>query len=1042
MVGFTTNRMGSFLQPYDIVLIADDDHEFGLHGRMKTKASNTQITLREPIYLEAGISYRISFTDIDLNKGEYTVATSDVAPGQSGLLSAVTVTGTLPAAAVPEAVFVVHQVGTNIAPKPFRVIDLEVDEDNGDEVKITAVEVNRAKWSYIDGLTDAVENVGFYDLETSQIPLAVTNARVSSTALASGSRVIRNLDFAWDESASPFVTRYRLSMSSNGGPMTELATVSSLRYEWTDVVPANYVFQIEPVGKNGLMGHPTVFEHQMISESETLVPDISGLTMFNSGLVNPDGTYVSMLSVTWNPVTDVPVSEYQIEYKDSTSATWQSTSRNLPAFEINNPKVGATYEVGVRAVADAAIARNWSYASMQVVGDVTPPPAPTNWTGISSFDSVTLKGDVSPAPDFKAFRLYGSTAGSTTLVFLAEQSGNVFQRVISAGDSYTRYKISAVDFTGNESEKTEYITAIAITIGGAVTPAIPTGLSLQTSLVANGMSKITATWAAGALAVVNYHLTIRQGSGNKVPATAATNSYEWVVPSNQTFYVAVRAVNAFSMASNYTNEVMVVSASDTIAPAVPTALAATPGFETVWLNWTPNVEADMDHYEIFESATTTTPTLGATPTFTSTAATFVRSGLDGPAVTKHYWVRSVDTSGNKSAWSARVAATPTTIDVNITTEKLANLVDATSFASGIKPVEVVSALPAAPHVQGRMVILTTDNKLYRNTGSGWTAAVPAVDITGTLNNAQIAGLEASKITGQLSNAQISQIAAAKISGQLTNNQLADIEAAKITGQLVQAQIAAQSIDASKFTSGIKPVETVATLPAAPHIAGRMVYLTSDKKLYRNTGTGWTAEVAAGDIDARGLNILDVGGNVVFGADGTVGVSASIKVNGNNVLLSQVAANSLVPSLRFVGEYPSPPNEGQLGTQWQQNAVYKNSTNGKSFVLTGTPLAWVEYLSDGQQFTLQIESSNGTAFKVGQSRSTLLTARVFKNGAEVTEDTPASWFRWRRVSIFPQPSPQDDATWNSQYSQGYKAVSIDIDQVSSRATFFCDLVSPT
>lgn len=58
--------------------------------------------------------------------------------------------------------------------------------------------------------------------------------------------------------------------------------------------------------------------------------------------------------------------------------------------------------------------------------------------------------------------------------------------------------------------------------------------------------------------------------------------------------------------------------------------------------------------------------------------------------------------------------------------------DITKFASGITPVEIVAALPAAGS-QGRTVFLTTDNKLYRDTGVAWTAAVPTVDLSGTID---------------------------------------------------------------------------------------------------------------------------------------------------------------------------------------------------------------------------------------------------------------------------------------------------------------------
>lgn len=105
--------------------------------------------------------------------------------------------------------------------------------------------------------------------------------------------------------------------------------------------------------------------------------------------------------------------------------------------------------------------------------------------------------------------------------------------------------------------------------------------------------------------------------------------------------------------------------------------------------------------------------------------------------------------------------------------------------------EIVTALPTTNLFAGRMVYLTGDGKLYRNTAgtfASWTAVVASSDISGQITNAQIADLAAAKISGQLTDAQIAAIAAAKVTGQLADSQLAAISAAKVTGQLVASQL--------------------------------------------------------------------------------------------------------------------------------------------------------------------------------------------------------------------------------------------------------------
>jgi hypothetical protein len=161
--------------------------------------------------------------------------------------------------------------------------------------------------------------------------------------------------------------------------------------------------------------------------------------------------------------------------------------------------------------------------------------------------------------------------------------------------------------------------------------------------------------------------------------------------------------------------------------------------------------------------------------------------------------------------------------------------------------------------------------------------------------------------------------------------------------------------------------------------------------------------------------------------------------------SQQAAQDIVdglaainPTLNFLGTFDHEPTQVELGSEWKQNAFYKNSLNGYSYVLTGTPLEWERYLADGNLYQLTVESNNGTVFRVGQATHTTLKGRLFKNGAEITDVTPSSYFSWRRVSS----DSVADGVWNALYSAGYKQVTISVDDVYAKASFFCDISSPT
>lgn len=110
--------------------------------------------------------------------------------------------------------------------------------------------------------------------------------------------------------------------------------------------------------------------------------------------------------------------------------------------------------------------------------------------------------------------------------------------------------------------------------------------------------------------------------------------------------------------------------------------------------------------------------------------------------------------------------------------------------------------------------------------------------------------------------------------------------------------------------------------------------------------------------------------------------------------------------------------------------------GEPLTLTGA-----EALVESGNYEVQIESTNGDEFRVGLGTHTLLIAHVFRNGEEVTADVPDSWFRWRRASFIAQQPPNDDASWNALYATGYKQINVSVDDVASKATFFCDIWKP-
>jgi len=91
---------------------------------------------------------------------------------------------------------------------------------------------------------------------------------------------------------------------------------------------------------------------------------------------------------------------------------------------------------------------------------------------------------------------------------------------------------------------------------------------------------------------------------------------------------------------------------DTVPPAVPKGLSATPGVGSVALSWTANTEPDLAGYNVYRGAG---PPLNGTTLVGGT--TYTDTGLTS-GTPYSYTISAVDTSGNPSAQSPQVSATP------------------------------------------------------------------------------------------------------------------------------------------------------------------------------------------------------------------------------------------------------------------------------------------------------------------------------------------------------------------------------------------------
>lgn len=404
------------------------------------------------------------------------------------------------------------------------------------------------------------------------------------------------------------------------------------------------------------------------------------------------------------------------------------------------------------------------------------------------------------------------------------------------------------------------------------------------------------------------------------------------------YAVRVRAINSLGVRSAFvtSNE---TTYGDITPPNVPSQIVATGGYKQITLTWINPTVSDFDYVEVYRSNTNSVS--NSTLVGVLRGSKFVDTNL-AINVTRYYWLKSVDRTGNKSDFSSVVSATTEFIDSDSFSQEVLNLfseagaygiepvatlpqtgdfdgqikydttlnklyrwdatnqvwtddifsitsgsVDEASFAAGIepvkivselpnpsgytgakvvflttdnklyrydgsawvtgvsasdidgtlaasnfgqdlRPVEVVSALPSSGNFQGRVVVLTTDSKLYRYTGTSWTAAVPTTDLSGTLTAAQIASVAAASVTGTLTSDQIADLSTAKLTGTITETQITD-------GAISTAKLAAGSVSTAKLAAGAVTADTIAS--------------NAVTAVKIQAGAVETAKIAAGAIDA-------------------------------------------------------------------------------------------------------------------------------------------------------------------------------------------------
>lgn len=228
----------------------------------------------------------------------------------------------------------------------------------------------------------------------------------------------------------------------------------------------------------------------------------------------------------------------------------------------------------------------------------------------------------------------------------------VFATGLQAGTTYYTFILPYDTFGPGIPSQTASFTPVALTADqlDTVPPAVPTGLALTTGTTLNDDGSVDtwveATWTAVPEEdVAGYQLSFRFPPSTVPTVVFAGRTeprYRLAVPGHVELFAKVAAYDRTQNISEFSAEVTLTTAADTLPPGAPANLTTVGGVEKVHLLWTPPPDLDYAYGDVWSSLVND---VGTAVSVGQGGFSLEHQGL-GPTETRYYWVRAVDRSGN------------------------------------------------------------------------------------------------------------------------------------------------------------------------------------------------------------------------------------------------------------------------------------------------------------------------------------------------------------------------------------------------------------
>lgn len=279
---------------------------------------------------------------------------------------------------------------------------------------------------------------------------------------------------------------------------------------------------------------------------------------------------------------------------------------------------------------------------------------------VSAFTLINVSMSKGTLSDFRRVSLYHSTNNVTfNSITVPEGTLNYTHSVAQASTHYYKYKLVDVfnqESTGFSPVASDTTLSVSDAISDVDPPTTPTGFQVLNQgfeLDTNAYTEFGWVASTDADSAVSYYeiqykrVSDFAYSKTLISGTETETRIDGLKPGVD-YSARIRAVDTYGNASPYTALLSFTTATDTIPPAIPTGFTTTPGIGSIGVNWSPNIEVDLSHYELYGKANEPGFITGASNLIHSGNSTgFVMTGVDFNDVW-YFRLRAVDDFDNAS----------------------------------------------------------------------------------------------------------------------------------------------------------------------------------------------------------------------------------------------------------------------------------------------------------------------------------------------------------------------------------------------------------